>query len=160
MKKMMVLMLMVMMLACTACGAMASTEIEFTPTKLNAVGLSADEWMTSVESRALLVTLGGFELEQLEIGFDSACIMREKMLSGVLSGMLQIAYDTGEGDVYYVIYNPRRGYAVCEVMEDCDANIMEHVFDYMGADCFESRREDLMYVVCNFEDVLRRLMRY
>ena len=146
MKKMMVLVLAVVLMASLACGAMAAvdaTEYEFRADTVKALDMSTAEWLYSKESRALLVVLMGYDLESQRIGFDSDALKEETIYVAEQDGLASVAFDTGRGDVYYTVFNPKKGMVVCEHIRDCDANDMRVMYEYMGVPCYEVSNQEI-----------------
>ena len=130
---------------------------DFEPIIINGIGLSAEEWFSTEENRALITIL--LEMEYAQIRDDLSILYSISgdtyvALSGDGEGLIVIYYF--DGQEYYITYHPKEGTAKCLGPIEATLEDVERVLDSMkilGGSNYRNAEEALLKILEAMKEV-------
>ena len=157
MKKVLSLILALCMLL--ACCALAESDdgIVYEPSLANAVGVSADEWFSTSENRALLTVLRLLDCDELLVEgdlLDTTGAVVDTTYVGRGDSVLVAYYHAVDGDLI-IMYNPETGIADYMVLDSYDEAKAEFFMESFCPDgYYENNISDVMTVGDELMEIL------
>lgn len=143
-----------------ACAHAEAQDIlfDFEPVIINSIGLSAEEWFSTEESRALITVL--LEMEYAQIRDDFSIIQSflgdtYVAISGDGEGLMVTYYF--DGMEYCITYHPKEGVANCLGPIEATLEDIERVLDSMtrlGGSNYRNTEETLLRILQAMNEAL------